>query len=154
MPKRRRKNRQSRLLVQASHLAIVAELVFLVDGHGVRLRRDHHHVVTVVVVVIHGTIVDAEGICVRVLITVIRIHERTETLDANAAEDTKDVALVFVKLGRGFAAEGEEVLAEEGLDAGEGEMGETGAVVEECVDALVLLVAVLCLRGMGMGTYT
>ena len=43
---------------------------------------------------------------------------------------------MVVKLRRGFAAESEEFVAEEGLDAGEGEVGEFGTVVEENVDAL------------------
>ena len=41
-----------------------------------------------------------------------------EAGDAVAGEDAEDVALVVVKLRRGVAAEGEEVFAEEGLDAG------------------------------------
>jgi hypothetical protein len=44
--------------------------------------------------------------------------------------------LVLVEFRRRFAAEDEQVVTEEGLDAGEAEMGETRAVVEEGVDTL------------------
>ena len=50
------------------------------------------------------------------------VEEFAEAADARAGEDAEDVALVVVKLRRGFAAEGEEFVAEEGLDAGEGEV--------------------------------
>jgi hypothetical protein len=64
------------------------------------------------------------------------VEEDAEARDARAAEDAEDVALVLVELGRGFAAEDEQVVAQEGLYACEAEVREAGAVVEEGVDAL------------------
>jgi hypothetical protein len=95
--------------------------------------------------VVHRTVSVTERICIDI-VTAIGVHEDAETLHTDAAEDAEDVALVLVELGRCLAAEGEEVVAEEGLDAREREMGKTRAVVQECMNTLLLLVRCTVLR--------
>ena len=46
------------------------------------------------------------------------VQELAESTDARAGEDAEDVALVVIKFRGRFAAEGEEVFAQEGLHAG------------------------------------
>lgn len=70
------------------------------------------------------------------LVGFLLVEEVSQAGDAGAGEDAEDVALVFVKLRRGLAAEDEQLVAQEGLHARQGEVGEFGAVVEEDVDAL------------------
>jgi hypothetical protein len=59
----------------------------------------------------------------------IRVEENAETGYADAAKDTEDVTLVFVEFGWGFAAEDEQIVAEEGLYTSKTEVGEARAVV-------------------------
>ena len=65
------------------------------------------------------------------------VEEVPQPGDPRAGEDAEDVALVVVKLRRGLSAVGQQFVAQEGLYAGEGEVGKFGAVVEEDVDALL-----------------
>lgn len=69
-------------------------------------------------------------------VKLLLVEELSETADTVAGEHAKDVALVVIKLRRRFATKGEEFIAEEGLNASEGEMGQFGAVVEKHVYAL------------------
>jgi hypothetical protein len=59
----------------------------------------------------------------------VGVEEDAETRDADSTKDAEYVALVLVEFGRGFAAEDEEFVAEEGLDARKAEMCEARAVV-------------------------
>jgi hypothetical protein len=59
----------------------------------------------------------------------IRVEENAETGYADAAKDTEDVTLVFVEFGWGFAAEDEQIVAEEGLYTSKTKVGEARAVV-------------------------
>jgi hypothetical protein len=68
------------------------------------------------------------------------VEEPAKTGHADATEDAEDVALVVVELWWGFPTEHEKIVAEEGLDTSQAEVGEAGAVVEESVDALGTLV--------------
>jgi hypothetical protein len=72
----------------------------------------------------------------RILRLAVRVEEHAEARDARAAKDAEHLALVLVKFGRRFAAEDEQVVAEEGLNACKAEMREARAVVEEGVDSL------------------
>ena len=55
--------------------------------------------------------------CVRGRGDLLVIKEFAQTADAGAGKDAEDVALVVVKLRRGLAAESEQFLAKESLDA-------------------------------------
>jgi hypothetical protein len=120
------------------HLTIIPKLVVLIithliNSHIVSLSSDVAQRVTILGFVIHGSFAVVIARAIRLAIC---IEEDAEARDADAAKDAEDVALVLVELGRGFAAEDEEVVAEKGLDACEAEVGEARAVVEEGVDAL------------------
>jgi hypothetical protein len=122
----------------SQHLAIpklllLLILAHLINAHTTRLARDMVHAVRLVVLIIHRL-----SVAVTSVLPVRLVEGVAQPRDAHAAEDAEDVALVLVELGRGFAAEDEEVVAQEGLNAGEAEVCEAGAVVEECVDALWL----------------
>jgi hypothetical protein len=90
------------------------------------LRGDVAHLVAFFGFVVHGF---GAFVVVSILCLAVGVEEDTETSDTDAAKDTEDVALVFVEFGWGFAAEDEQVVAEEGLDAGETEVGEARAVI-------------------------
>lgn len=51
------------------------------------------------------------------------VEEFAQTTHARAGEDAEDVALVLVEFWRGFAAESQEFVAQEGLDTRQGEVG-------------------------------
>jgi hypothetical protein len=127
-------------LVLAHHLTIITESIFLVHfvhSHACRLCSDIAHLITFFSVIVHGTFVAAFATSYFAL--TIGVEEDTKTSDADATEDAEDVALVLVEFGWGFAAEDKEVVAEESLHAGQAEVGQAWAVVEECVYALVRL---------------
>jgi hypothetical protein len=125
-----------RCSVLTQHFTIAQVLVF-VNGHVVGLSRDINNNVVFVAVFIHGPLVVRERLAV--LVSVIGIEEDTEALDANTAEYTKNVSLMFVEFysdvsgrtlaearcptWRCFATEGEEVFAEESVDARQAQMG-------------------------------
>jgi hypothetical protein len=59
-----------------------------------------------------------------------------EPRDSVAGEDAEDVALVIIKLRRCVTAEAQEIVAEECLDASEGEVRELWTVFQQLVDTL------------------
>jgi hypothetical protein len=139
-----REQRVVSVQILSHHLTVVKVLVVnhFVNGHAVGLVRDVAHLVSFFGVLEHGCLAVVTGLVGRLA---GMVEETTETGHANATENTEDVALVVVELGWGFSAEDEEVVAEEGLDAGQAEVCEAGAVVEESVNALDTLVRVRCL---------
>lgn len=84
------------VLVLAQHLA-VAEIFILVYHHSVGLGGDVENDIGLVAVFVHGALVVGEG-SLAILVGVVGVEELAETLDAYAAEDTEDVALMFVEL--------------------------------------------------------
>jgi hypothetical protein len=83
-----------RRLVLAQHLAVAQVLVF-VNGHVVGLSCDIDDNVRFISVFVHGPLVVREGVAV--LVSVVGIEEDTKALDANTAEYTENVSLVFVE---------------------------------------------------------
>jgi hypothetical protein len=124
-------------LILSQHFTVVAVVflvVHLVNGHAIGLRGDVAHLIAFFGFVVHGALAFVSA---AILTLAVGVEEDAQTGDADAAEDTENVALVFVKLGWCFAAEHEEVVAQKGLDASETEVGEARAIVQESVDALV-----------------
>lgn len=126
-------------LILSHHLTIISKAVFLVyfvHGHTGRLSCDVTHLVTFFGFVVHGAFA---FVAAAEFALAVGVEEDAEASDADPTEDAENVALMFVELWRGFTAEDEEVVAEEGLHAGQAEVGEAWAVVEECVNALSML---------------
>jgi hypothetical protein len=137
-------------LILSHHLAIVSEPVFVVHfihGHAGRLCCDVAHLVAFFGFIVHGA---SAFIAVADFALAIGVEEDAKTGDADSAEDAENVALVLIELGWGFAAKDEEVVAQEGLHAGQAEVSEAWAVVEECVNALLRLAQVIA---FGVGWY-
>jgi uncharacterized membrane protein YcjF (UPF0283 family) len=135
----------------SQHLTIIPKVVIplfslslslthLINRHIVGLRRDISQSIALFLI-IHRLLPIVESL--RVLRLAVRVEKHAEARDAGAAEDAEDFALVLVELRRGFAAEDEQVVAEEGLHAREAEVREARAVVEEGVDTLGELVCMV-----------
>lgn len=130
-----------RISILPGHFAIVAEILIhfaftFLNGHAMRLcSHCHDNPIAILDFIIHGALVVAKR-RLAIFVLPIGVEKDAESLHANATKDAKDIALVLAKLWWGFATEDEEVVAEKGLDAGQTEVGKTGAVVEECVNAL------------------
>lgn len=111
--------------------------------HGSVCSRFRVDVGVVRVIDAHQVGVDIEGLRVSAPVLVREMSRIVEMVaqSANtvAGKDTKDVSLVIVKLRRGVAAEAQKILAKECLDAGEGEVCELGAVVQEAVNSLKMM---------------
>jgi hypothetical protein len=122
-------SRESSGLILSQHLAIVTVVFFvvhLVNGHTVGLGSDVTHLVAFFSLVVHGLYAIVAG---AFLCLAVGIEENAETGYADPAKNTEDVALVFIEFRWSFAAKDKQVVAEEGLDASETEVGEAGAVV-------------------------
>lgn len=143
--------RCANFLILPCHLTVVvAEVVFFVNGHYVRLCGDHDHVVTILFIVVHGAVVEVESVVLVVnVVSTVGVHEDAQTLYANAAEDAEHFTLVIVEFGGCLAAKGEKIVAKESLDASEREVGQAGAVVEERMDALFMSVTARDLSWVG-----
>lgn len=143
--------RCANFLILPCHLAVVvAEVVFFVNGHYVRLCGDNDHVITVLLLVVHGAVVEIESVVLVInVVSTVSVHEDAQTLYANAAEDAEHFTLVIVEFGGCLAAEGEKIIAKESLDASEREVGQAGAVVEERMDALFMSVKARVLSWVG-----
>lgn len=70
------------------------------------------------------------------VVCVLCFQVLAEPRDSVAGEDAEDVALVIVKLRRCVTAEAQEIVAEERLNASEGEVRELRAVLQQLVDTL------------------
>lgn len=86
-------------LVLPNHLALFAKvLIHVLDPQAVGLRRDVVHLLRLVrIVVVHGALVLEERAA---SVSRVGVEVVAQTLDADAAEDAEDVALVFVELCR------------------------------------------------------
>lgn len=92
----------------------------LVDVDGIRI----------IAVVVHGSV----GL-IR-LVGFFLVQVVPETRHSIAGKDAEYVALVFVELWRCFSAEHEQIFTQEGLNSGQTEMCEAGAVVEQSMNPL------------------
>jgi hypothetical protein len=98
-------------LILSQHFTVVAVVflvVHLVNCHAVRLRGDVAHLITFFGFIVHGAFAIESA---AILALTVGVKEDAETGDADAAEDTKNVALVFVKLGWCFATEYKQIVA-------------------------------------------
>lgn len=83
-------------LVLAQHFA-VAQVFVLVYHHTISLGGDIEDDIGFLAIFVHGSLVVGEG-SLAVLMFVVVVEELAETLDTDAAKDTKYVALMFVEL--------------------------------------------------------
>ena len=60
----------------------------------------------------------------------------TKALNTVSREDAEDFTLVVIELGRGFATEDRQIVAQEGLDASQTQVRQARAVVEQSMNAL------------------
>jgi hypothetical protein len=90
------RSEQPRRLVLTQHLA-VTEVFVLIYRHSISLSCDIEYDIGFLAIFVHGSFVVGEG-SLSMLGLVVDIEELAKTLNADAAKDTKDVALVFVEL--------------------------------------------------------
>lgn len=106
-------------------------VVLVVDASGVHeASRLPHVFVQFLVIVVHG------GLGLFQMRSEISVQILAEPGDALATEDAENIALLGSKLGRGFSAKRGEVIAQECRYAGQAQMGQTGAVINQRANAL------------------
>lgn len=82
-------------LVLTQHLT-VTEVLILIYHHAISLGGDIENDIGFLAVFIHGSLVVGEG-SLAILVVVVGVEELTEALDAYTAENTENLALVFVE---------------------------------------------------------
>lgn len=66
------------------------------------------------------------------------IEKIAQPVDAFATEDAEDLTLLLSKFGWGFSTKGSEIVSQERVNTSKAEMGESRAVIQQCVNSLVI----------------